>query len=278
MAGQGSRFFEEKYHVPKPFVPVRGRPMFLTSAASFPPADHTIFLVQAQHLEKYRVAELVEAAERPDVSGVEAQFPKEKGLFSHTIVPVHTATEGQACTCLLAEDHLPRQARLFIASCDYEMVYDREAYEALAADPDVDVIIWTFKIGAVKKANPNAFAYCRTDGGRVVEVVEKRTISSTPENDPAVVGSFSYRTADLFIRGVRQMVAKNIRVNNEFYVGTSINQLIEAGCNVVTFPIEKFISFGNPYELMHFEYWEAYFDALPDHPYTMNYGHKRLPK
>lgn len=261
MAGQGSRFFEEKYRVPKPFVPVRGRPMFLTAAASFPPADHTIFLVQADHLEKYRVAELAEAP-----------YP------NHTIVPVQGVTEGQACTCLLAEENLPPQAGLFIASCDYEMVYDRDAYEALAADPAVDVIIWTFKIEAIKKANPNAFAYCRTEGRRVVEVVEKRTISDTPENDPAVVGSFSYRTADLFIHGVRQMVAKNIRVNNEFYVGTSINQLIKAGCNVVTFPIDKFISFGNPYELMHFEYWETYFDSLPDHPYTMNYGHKRLPK
>jgi hypothetical protein len=230
----------------------------------------------AELLEKYPLAELLE--KYPLAELLEKHPLAEPAEARHTIVPVHGPTEGQACTCLLAEDLLPPQAALFIASCDYEMVYDRQAYEALRADPAVDVIIWTFTIGAIKKANPNAFAYCRTEGDRVVEVVEKQTISSTPENDPAVVGSFTYRTADLFIRGVRQMIAKNIRVNNEFYVGTSINQLIEAGCNVVTFPIDKFISFGNPYELMHFEYWEAYFDALPDHPYTMNYGHKRLPK
>jgi dTDP-glucose pyrophosphorylase len=261
MAGRGSRFFEEKYRVPKPFVPVRGRPMFVTAAASFPAADQTILLVQSEHLEKYRVSEMA-AKNFPD----------------QVIVPVQGLTEGQACTCLLAEKHLPNKAELFIASCDYEMVYDLEAYKKLWADPTVDIVIWTFKIGAIKKANPNAFAYCRTEGSRVVEVVEKKTISDTPENDPAVVGSFSYRTAGLFINGVQRMIEKNIRVNGEFYVGTSINQLIEAGYNVVTFPIEKFISFGNPYELMHFEYWESYFDALPDHPYQMGYGHKSLPK
>jgi dTDP-glucose pyrophosphorylase len=261
MAGRGSRFFEQKYRVPKPFVPVRGRPMFLTAASSFPNADHAIFLIQAEHLAKYPIA-----------ATISRSYPQ------HSLIPVHGVTEGQACTCLLAEDILHPQASLFIASCDYEMIYDRQRYEALVNNPEIDVIIWTFTIGAVKKANPNAFAYCRTEGNHVLEVVEKRTISDDPYNDPAVVGSFTYRTADLFVQGARQMIAKNIRVNGEFYVGTSINQLIEAGYRVVTFPIDKFISFGNPYELRHFEYWEEYFDDLRDHPYTADYGHKRLPR
>ena len=50
-------------------------------------------------------------------------------------------------------------------------------------------------------------------------------------------------------------ISKNIRVNNEFYVGTSINQLIEAGKKVVCFPVEKFISFGDPFELNLYQYW-----------------------
>ena len=261
MAGRGNRFFQEKYRAPKPFVPVHGQPVFLVAARAFPPADHTIFLVQAEHLEKYRVAETI-------------------ALYSpeHTIIPVNGVTEGPLCTCLLAEAHLPVHAGLFIASCDYEMVYDRERYAALRASTEVDVIVWTFKIGAIKKADPQAFAYCRTEGGRVVEVVEKRTISDHPERDPAVVGSFTFRNADLFVRGARAMIDKDIRINGEYYVGTSINQLIEAGCNVVTFEIDKFISFGDPHELMHYEYWEEYFDSLPDHPYSMTEARKRLSR
>ena len=260
MAGRGSRFFKERYRVPKPFVPVLGQPMFLTAVNSFPSADHTIFLVQAEHLQKYNLTERITQ-----------QYP------SHTLIPVEGVTEGQACTCLLAEKYFQPDAELFIAACDNAMVYDREKYAALWADPSVDVIIWTFKIGAIKKANPNAFAYCRVVNGRVSEVVEKRTISDDPDNDPAVVGSFTYRTANLFVQGAKAMIAKNIRVNNEFYVGTSINQLIQAGYHVVPFEIDKFISFGNPYELMSFEYWQAYFDDLEEHPYTIPYGHKRLP-
>ncbi|MGH2537093.1 MAG: hypothetical protein ACRDHL_06845, partial [Candidatus Promineifilaceae bacterium] len=260
MAGRGSRFFQERYRLPKPFVPVGGRPMFLRAAVAFPPAEQTIFLALAEHLRRYPLAQTLAK-----------HFP------GHILIPVDGPTEGQACTCLLAEPELPPQAELFIASCDYEMLYDRAAYAALRADPAVDVVIWTFRIGSLKMADPNAFAYCRLDGGRVVEVVEKRTISSRPERDPAVVGSFSFRKAELFLRGAKAMIAKDVRVNGEFYVATSINQLIAAGANVATFEIDKFISFGNPYELMHYEYWQEYFDGLPDHPYTMRSGHKRLP-
>lgn len=258
MAGRGNRFFQELYNVPKPFIPVMGNPMFITTTKSFPPADRYIFICLREHYKKYKVKSIAE------------------GVFKNSeIVVIDNVTEGQTCTCLKAEDRLNYNEGLYIASSDYQVVYDRDKYEKLLRDDEVDVIIWTFKIGAIKKANPNAFAYCRVNGERVLEVIEKHTISNTPHLDPAVVGSFTYRRAELFIHGAKQMIKKNIRVNNEFYVATSINQLIEEGFKVVTFEVEKFISFGNPMELMLVQYWQDYFDKLEDHPYSINYCYKR---
>lgn len=259
MAGKGNRFFQELYNVPKPFIPIMGSPMFITSVRSFPDADSYIFLCLREHYQKYKLE-----------SSINNTFKRSE------IILIDVVTEGQACTCLLAEDKFNKDEGLFIASCDYQIVYDKEKYEGLLADDRIDVIIWTFKIGTIKKANPNAFAYCRIDGSRIIEVVEKRTISDSPHLDPAVVGSFTYKRAELFLRGARQMIKKDIRVNNEFYVGTSINQLIEDGYNVVAFEIDKFISFGNPLELMLMQYWQDYFDQLDDHKYSINYGYRKF--
>lgn len=258
MAGKGNRFFQERYNVPKPFIPVMGNPMFITSVKSFPPADRYIFICLKEHHQKYKVKNVVEST-----------------FKDSEIIVINDVTEGQACTCLMAENRLNYDEGLHIASCDYQVMYERDKYEKLLLGDEVDVIIWTFRIGTIKKANPDAFAYCRTDGDRVLEVVEKRTISDTPYLDTAVVGSFTYRTAGLFLYGAKQMIKKNIRVNNEFYVATSINQLIEEGFKVATFEVEKFISFGNPLELMLVQYWQDYFDELEDHPYSINYGFKR---
>lgn len=255
MAGRGNRFFQESYKVPKPFVPIKGNPMFITAVKSFPPADRYIFICLNEHFKKYKVKAIAET--------VPAKIE---------IVLVNQVTEGPACTCLLAEDKLDREEGLFIASCDYQTLYDIKKYKELLLDDSIDVIIWTFKIGTIKKADPNAFAYCKTEGKRVVEVVEKRIISDTPYKDQAVVGSFTYKKSELFLRSAKQMISKNIRVNNEFYVATSINQLIEEGHNVVYFEVDKFISFGNHFELMMFQYWQDYFDKLDDHSYSIDYG------
>ncbi|MBI5787925.1 MAG: hypothetical protein HZA78_03605 [Candidatus Schekmanbacteria bacterium] len=252
MAGRGNRFFQEAYRVPKPFIPIMGNPMFITALKSFPPADKYIFICR-KDFNQYQLKNIVDSL-----------------VENSQVILLDEVTQGQACTCLLAESQLDPREGLFIASCDYQTVYDKEKYARLSADKNVDVIIWTFKIGAIKKANPNAFAYCVTDGDRVLEVVEKRTISDTPQLDPAVVGSFTYRTSELFVRGAKQMIEKNIRVNNEFYVGTSINQLIEEGYNVVSFEVGKFISFGNSFELQAVQYWQDYFDHLEEHPYSSN--------
>lgn len=246
MAGKGNRFLEEQYRVAKPFIPILGEPMYAAALRSFPAADKSIFICRQEHEQKLNRT-------------LQDYCP------SNDVIVVDRITEGQACTCLLAKNKFKDDDTLFIASCDYQTVYDEARYQALLDNKEIDVIIWTFKIGSVKKAAPEAFAYCRTDPtGRVLEVVEKKTISSTPHLDPAVVGSFTYKRAALFIQGAEKMIQKNIRVNNEFYVGTSINQLIEAGVHVVTFEVDKFISFGNPFELQLFHYWEDYFHPKDD--------------
>ncbi|MFC1566340.1 hypothetical protein ACFL4A_00695 [bacterium] len=257
MAGKGNRFIQKLYRVSKPFIPVMNVPMIIAALKTFPAADSYVFVCSKQHYDKLK--KIVDSFK----SNVE-------------IITVEEVTQGQACTCLLAEEFIEKSNGLFIASCDYQMVYDEEKYQKLLDNPSIDVIIWTFKIGSIKKANPEHFAYCRVEGNRVTEIVEKRTISDLPHLDPAVVGSFTYKKSSLFIEGAKNMIKKNILVNNEFYAATSINQLIEKGYNVVAFEIDKFISFGTPFELQLFHYWEDYFTKLQDHDYKSKYNNFNL--
>jgi len=250
MAGLGSRFKTDCYNVPKPFIPIMNLPMFMAAIQSFPPADGHVIIAPTDFVKKYSLKEKAS-----------------KYLPNCQIITVDELTEGQACSCLLAENHIDPKESIFISSCDYQVVYDEKEYNLLLNDPDVDVIIWTFKTGGTTKSDPNAFAYCRIENGFVTEVVEKKTISENPENDPAVVGTFTYLKFKNFVNGAKKMISKKIRVNNEFYVGTSINQLIEDGKKVKIFPVDKFISFGDPFELQLYQYWEEFFYTEERHLY-----------
>ena len=255
MAGLGSRFTQDGYRLPKPFIPILGMPMFMAALRSFPEAAKYVFLCRENFLH---------------------QFPFEREAHKHcpnsTIIRVKEDTEGQACTCLLAEQDTQPEEELLISSIDYQIVYPSHVFDSLRKTEEVDAIVFTFHLNPMENKNPEGFAYCRVDGDRVLEIVEKRTISDTPEKDYAVVGSFYYRKAKDFCSSAKDMIAKNIRVNGEFYVGTSLNQLIENGSDVRILPVDKFICFGTPFELNVFHAWEEYFYAMKHHPYKGHSG------
>jgi len=91
------------------------------------------------------------------------------------------------------------------------------------------------------------------------EVVEKKTISTAPHLDPLVIGTFWFRRAADFKLAAHLLIDKNITVNGEHYVGTSINSLLDMGRKFVIFDVDQWVSFGDPFELEVLEYWREYF-------------------
>ena len=74
------------------------------------------------------------------------------------------------------------------------------------------------------------WSYCRmSEDGSVQEVVEKQVVSNE-----ATVGIYNFRQGNDFVRAAENMIRKNLRVNNEFYVAPVYNELITAGHKVVT--------------------------------------------
>jgi NDP-sugar pyrophosphorylase family protein len=104
MAGRGSRFQKEGYTLPKPLIPVLGKPMIQVVINNLRPkvAHRFIFICLQEHLEKYQVAEKLKAW---------ASEGKE-------IVTVDQVTEDAACTVLLAKEFINNDEPLMIANSD----------------------------------------------------------------------------------------------------------------------------------------------------------------
>ncbi len=248
LAGNGSRFKKKGYRTPKSLIKVGGKPMVQRAYDSLPPSEDTIFIHKKVSFDKHNLSKKFDAL-----------FPNCKNIL------VEHDTAGQASTCLLSKDFLPRK-ELLIASCDYEQFFSFAKWEEILKDKSIDGAIWTFRMRSIKIKNPNAFAYCLTksDGIQVEKIVEKKTISQNPENDPLVTGTFWYRNGADMVQGAETMIEKKINVNNEYYVGTSINQLISLGKKFVIFEVDTWLSFGDPFELDIYNYWMDYFEKKID--------------
>jgi len=210
MAGRGSRFANAGYTTPKPLIPVGGRPMIQWIIDNIRPnrPHQFTFICLAEHLEKY-----------PEV-------PAELKRICPgcNIIPVRAVTEGAACTVLLAKQIINSDDPLMIANSDQIVDLDINDYLAAADSPGVGGLIMTFW------ADHPKWSYCRMRAdGTVSEVLEKQVVSNE-----ATVGIYNFRKGRDYVRAAEQMIAKNLRVNGEFYVAPTYNQLIEEGARVIT--------------------------------------------
>lgn len=241
MAGEGKRFIEAGYLTPKPLIEVSGKPMFEHSIKSYPKASEYVFVCSKDHL-KHKVDKKILQA-----------IPNAK------IVVAEKLTQGQASSCLLAENVVDPNSSLLIIACDNKILFNEKKFFELINDKKTEALVWTFRNNVAVKRNPQAYAYVKTSGENAVFVSCKKTISDNPLNDHTVTGSFYFKKAGDFFAAAKEMIVKNLRVNNEFYADTVPNEFIEKGKSVKVFEVDNYIVYGTPQDLKTYEYWEEYF-------------------
>lgn len=225
MAGAGSRFEKAGYTFPKPLIDVRGKPMIQWVVDNLNVEAKYIFIVQKSHFEKYNLKETLN-----------------NFCPNNEIVQVDGITEGAACTTLLAKTFIDKDEPLIIANSDQFVEWNNEEFIYTSTTGDLDGNILTFK-----STHPKWSYVKLNDSGYVTEVAEKRPIS-----DVATVGIYYWRRGSEYVKYAEQMIRKNIRVNNEFYVCPVFNEAIEDGKRIRTFNIEKMWGLGTPEDLEYF--------------------------
>lgn len=225
MAGAGSRFEKAGYTFPKPLIDVRGKPMIQWVVDNLNVEAKYIFIVQKNHFEKYNLKDTLN-----------------NFCPNNEIVQIDGITEGAACTTLLAKKYINTDEQLIIANSDQFVEWNNEEFIYTSTTGDLDGNILTFN-----STHPK-WSYVKVNKfGYVTEVAEKRPISNI-----ATVGIYFWKKGSDYVKYAEQMIEKNIRVNNEFYVCPVFNEAIANGKKIRTFNIEKMWGLGTPEDLQFF--------------------------
>ena len=225
MAGAGSRFVQAGYTFPKPLIDVNGKPMIQVVVENLGLDANFIFVVQKEHREKFHLENML-----PLIS------PNCK------IVEVDGITEGAACTALLAKEYIDNDAPLFFANSDQWVDWNPVQFMYDMQETEADGGIVTFK------ATHPKWSFARVnDFGVVTEVAEKNPIS-----DNATVGYYYWKHGSDFVKYAEQMIEKDIRVNEEFYVCPVFNEAIEDNKEIRTHTAKAMWGLGTPEDLEYF--------------------------
>jgi dTDP-glucose pyrophosphorylase len=225
MAGAGSRFEKAGYTFPKPLIEVNGKPMIQTVVENLNIDADYIFIVQKLHREKYNLDTVLNLI-----------APNCK------IYEVDGITEGAACTTLIAKDAINNNQPLLMANSDQFVEWNSGEFLYSMQSHNIDGGMLTFE-----STHPK-WSYAKIDeNGIVKEVAEKNPISNI-----ATVGIYYWKNGSDYVKYAENMISKNIRYNNEFYVCPVFNQAIENGKKIKTFNIEKMWGLGTPEDLQYF--------------------------
>lgn len=221
MAGLGSRFAEKGYSLPKPIIDVAGKPMIERVVESLDILANYVFIVQESHLSTYGLDKTLNRI-----------APGCK------IVAINGITDGAARTTLAARDHIDNDAPLIIANSDQIVEWDSSEFVSATCNPLSSGAIALFK------ADHPKWSYAEIVDDRVARVAEKVVISNN-----ASVGIYGWKSGHDYVRYAQQMIDKNIRTNNEFYICPVYNEAIEDGHKILPVFIDKMYGVGTPEDL-----------------------------
>lgn len=225
MAGAGSRFEKAGYSFPKPLIEVNGQPMIVKVLESLNLIGKFIFLVQKDHYEKFKLNSLLNFI----CPGCE-------------IVQIDGLTQGAACTVLKAKNLINNDEPLIISNSDQWIKWNSLKTLNEFNQPNCDGGILTFNSVHPK----HSFAKVDVQGW-VTEVAEKNPISNN-----ATVGVYYWKKNKDFFHYAQQMIKKNIRTNNEFYVCPVYNEAINDGKRFKASLVDEMWGLGTPEELNNF--------------------------
>ena len=225
MAGAGSRFEKAGYTFPKPLIEINGKPMIQIVVENLNIEANFIYIVQKAHRVKYNLDTVLNLI-TPNCS----------------IFEVNDVTEGAACTTLLAKEKINNNQPLLIANSDQFVEWNSHDFFYQMESQDIDGGMLVFN-----STHPK-WSYVKVENNIVTEVAEKNPIS-----DIATVGIYYWKQGSDYVKYAEQMISKNIRYNNEFYVCPVFNQALEENKVFKTFKVDQMHGLGTPEDLINFK-------------------------
>ncbi len=224
MAGRGSRLRPHTLTVPKPLVPVAGKPIVQRliedlTASYGEPVEEIAFII----------GDFGQEAE-DNLMAIAKQL-NTKGSIYHQTEPL-----GTAHAILCAADSLSGNCIVAFADTLFKADFN--------FDPNQDGIIWTQKV-----ADPSAYGVVKlNDKGVITEFIEKSPVFVS---DLAIVGIYYFKDGENLKKELQYLLDNNIKDKGEFQLTNALENMKQKGLQFIPGVIDEWLDCGNKNALVH---------------------------
>ena len=227
MSGKGERFKKNNYKVPKHFLKLsNGRYIIDEIIYNSPEASQTIFVIN----DELKKNELFNNW----ISSLKFEFE---------VHNVGSYTDGQASSFNSTKPIVDKNSKIFVSPCDtvifsskVKNIFNLDVdYAAVTAKPTNFQIENCAQYGWIQSSNKDYKIFCK----------ERPKIFSKSN---VILGFFYFRNFAIFETAYNDLVRKNLKVNNEYYLDKLLEVLNTQKHSFKEVNIKNYISLGTPKE------------------------------
>ena len=247
MSGFGERFRKAGYTLPKPLIPVEGKPIIAHVIDLFPGETRFIFICNQDHLDNPEF-QMRETLQRYCPTG------KVIGIPSHKLGPVHAVQS--------VRQEIALDEPTIVNYCDFTCYWDWHNFKEFARLTACDGIIPAYRGFHPHTLGTTNYAYMRETDGWVVDIQEKQPYTNDRMNEFASSGTYYFRSGRTMLDAFDATVARELNVNGEYYVSLTYKPLLDAGKPVAVYPLQHFMQWGTPEDVAEYTRWSDTFRRL----------------
>lgn len=259
MAGLGSRFKTKvdknpKYNLPKPLIPIKGKPMVYYATSSLPFIKH-----QGQNNPKtefiIRSSDLIFIALKSHQNDfdIKSQLNRLYGVGYELILLDHV-TRGNAETALAAEKFVKPKEEVLILDSD-NFYNGQNLYQAILDCRKQTFFSAMFPVFTPRDKEPKWCFVLHKPNGEVIKVSEKDPLLMA-QGASAMIGAFYFVSAKLFFQQIKKMIEKNNlsgpESKQEFYLSQIYNHLLQRNHKIKAVLVTDMWGLGTPTDLEYF--------------------------
>jgi len=247
MSGFGERFRRVGYEVPKPLIPVDGKPIIAHVIDMFPDETDFIFICNEDHIANpdYRMAQILK------------QY-----CPTARIVPIPAHRLGPVNAVLKAKEYIDLEAPTIVNYCDFTCYWDYKDFKNFVEETKCAGAIPAYKGFHPHSLGSTFYAYMQHDGLWMKDIQEKQPYTDVPINEYASSGTYYFQSGELCLQALEGQVAQKLDIGGEYYVSLAYQILLQKNLPIAIFSIQHFMQWGTPKDLHEYQRWSNTFRRL----------------
>jgi len=169
----------------------------------------------------------------------------------HKLGPVHSV--------LQVLEEIDDDEPVVMNYCDFSIEWNFDEFKKHVESTNCDGSVICYTGFHPHMLGSDNYAFCRTEGHKILEVREKQPFTDDKMSEFASAGNYYFRKGSYVKKYFKQLIDEDININGEYYVSLIYNLMIRDGLYNTVFEVPHMLQWGTPFDLDIYNSWSNYY-------------------